>query len=163
MIISIIAAMSENRVIGMEGRLPWHLPNDLKRFRSLTLGHAVIMGRKTHEGIGKALPGRKNIVVTRQTGYRSEGCFIVPDLPGAFAECSDDAEVFILGGQELFQQAMPISDRIYLTIVRATITGDKRFPEITDDFIVVKREEAEDRFPLTFVMYERRGNSQRRD
>jgi dihydrofolate reductase len=157
MIISIIAAMAENRTIGKGNKLPWHLPADLKRFRALTLGHPLIMGRKTHESMGRPLPGRKNIVITRQKDYRAEGCVVVHDLPSAFAACEGADEAFVLGGEKLFQDIIPIADRIYLTIVKAKIEGDARFPDIPDDFAEVRREEAEDLYSLVFVTYERKG------
>jgi dihydrofolate reductase len=156
MIISIIAAMDENRVIGRGNRMPWRLPVDLKRFRALTMGHPLIMGRKTHESIGRPLPGRKNIVITRQKGYWAEGCVVVHDIPSALAACGDAGEAFVLGGETIFRDFMPIADRIYLTIVKATVEGDTRFPEISDDFVEVGREPAQDVLPLVFVVYERK-------
>ncbi len=156
MIISIIAAMDENRVIGRGNRLPWHLPVDLRRFRRLTLGHPVIMGRKTYESIGKPLDGRKNIVITRQAGYSAEGCVVVHDLRSAFAACDAVEEVFVLGGETLFRDVMPLADKVYLTVVRTRVEGDVRFPAIPDDLVLVSREEAQDVFPLEFLLYERR-------
>ena len=156
MILSIIAAMDENRVIGRGNRLPWHLPVDLKRFRRLTLGHPVIMGRKTYESIGKPLDGRKNIVITRQAGYRAEGCIIVHDLRSAFAAGGAVDEAFVLGGETLFRDVMPLADKVYLTVVRTRVEGDVRFPAIPDELVLVSREEAHDVFPLEFRLYERR-------
>ncbi len=156
MIISLIAAMDESRAIGIDNRLPWKAPADMRRFRSVTMGHPVIMGRKTHESIGKPLPGRKNIVITRQTDYRTEGCTIVHDLPSAFAACGDAEEVFILGGAKLFRDTIAVADRLYLTVVRVRIGGDARFPDIPDDFAVASRETVEDVLPLEFLLYERK-------
>jgi len=156
MIISIIAAMDENRVIGRGNRLPWHLPVDLKRFRRLTLGHPIIMGRKTYESIGKPLDNRKNIVITRQEGFIAEGCAVVHDLRAAFAACGDADEAFVLGGETLFRDVMPLTDRIYLTVVRTKVDGDVRFPAIPDGFALVSQEGAQDVFPLEFLVYERR-------
>jgi dihydrofolate reductase len=156
MIISIIAAMDENRIIGRGNRLPWRLLADLKRFRALTMGHPLIMGRKTHESIGRPLSGRTNIVITRQEGYRAEGCVVVHDIPSALAACEDAGEAFVLGGETIFRDFMAIADRIYLTIVRATVEGDARFPDIPDDFVEVSREPAQDILPLVFVVYERK-------
>jgi dihydrofolate reductase len=127
MILSLIAAMSENRVIGREGKLPWYLPEDLKRFRKLTLGHVVIMGRKTYESIGKPLPNRTNIILTKQTNYHALGTRIEASIEKALSGLS--GEVFIIGGGEVYQQALPRADRIYLTLVHTAIEGDTFFPE----------------------------------
>jgi dihydrofolate reductase len=156
MIISIIAAMDENRVIGRGNRLPWHLPVDLKRFRKLTLGHPIIMGRKTWESIGRPLDGRKNIVVTRQALYHAKGCVVVHNLCSAFAACGDVDEVFVLGGESLFRDVLPLADKVYLTVVKTQVEGDARFPEIPDELELVSQEEAHDVFPLEFRLYERR-------
>ena len=156
MIISIIAAMDENRVIGRGNRLPWHLPIDLKRFRRLTLGHPVIMGRKTYESIGTPLDGRKNIVITRQAGYDAEGCVVVHDIKSAIDACEAADEAFVLGGETLFRDVMPLVHRIYLTVVRTQVVGDVTFPAIPDDFALVSREHVQDIFPLEFRLYERR-------
>jgi dihydrofolate reductase len=156
MIISIIAAMDENHVIGRGNRLPWHLPVDLRRFRMLTLGHPIIMGRKTFESIGKPLDGRKNIVITRQAGYRAAGCIVVHDLPAAFAACGDVEEAFVLGGETLFRDVLPLADKVYLTVVRTRVEGDALFPAIPDELELVSRQEAQDVFPLEFLLYERR-------
>lgn len=156
MIISIIAAMDEDRVIGRGNRLPWHLPVDLKRFRALTLGHPVIMGRKTYESIGRPLDGRKNIVVTRQALYQAKGCVVVRNLCSAFADCEDAGEVFVLGGESLFRDVLPLADKLYLTVVRTRVEGDARFPAIPDELELVSCQEAQDAFPLEFRLYERR-------
>ncbi len=157
MIISLIAAMDEERTIGRGNRLPWHLPTDLRRFRKITLGHPVIMGRKTYESMGRPLPGRKNIVITRQEDFCADGCVVVHDLAAALAACSGVDEVFVLGGASVFYEALPFAHRLYLTIVHVRIEGDAFFPPIPADFFVVFREEAQDRFPLEFLVYERRG------
>jgi len=155
MIISLIAAMTENRVIGRDNRLPWHLPSDMRHFRELTLGHPVIMGRKTLESIGRPLPGRTNIVVTTKRGYWQEGCTIVPDLAGAFGACEGADEVFVLGGAQLFRDTINNADRIYLTVVKAQIAGDALFPEIPEEFTLVDRQVARDVLPLEFLRYDR--------
>jgi dihydrofolate reductase len=156
MIISIIAAMDENRTIGRGNRVPWHLPVDLRRFRKLTLGHPIIMGRKTYESIGKPLDGRKNIVITRQAGYYAEGCIVVHDLGSAFEACGDVEEAFVLGGEKLFRDVLPLADKVYLTVVRTRVEGDTRFPAIPDELELVSRQEASDVLPLEFLLYERR-------
>ncbi|MHB8846747.1 MAG: dihydrofolate reductase [Nitrospirota bacterium] len=155
MIISIIAAMDENRVIGRGNRLPWHLPVDLRRFRMLTLGHPIIMGRKTFESIGHPLDGRKNIVVTRQAGYSAKGCIVVHDLASAFEACGDVEEAFALGGETLFRDVLPLADKVYLTVVKTQVEGDALFPPIPDDLVLVSRQEAQDIFPIEFLVYER--------
>ncbi len=155
MIISLIAAMDESRAIGVENRLPWKAPADMRRFRAITTGHPVIMGRKTHESIGRPLPGRKNIVITRQGDYRAEGSTVVHDLPSAFAACGDADECFVLGGEKLFRDTIAVADRLYLTVVKVRIGGDARFPEIPEEFSLVSRETAADVLPLEFLLYER--------
>lgn len=129
---SLIVAMTENRVIGVENRLPWNIPEDLKRFKKITSGHPIIMGRKTYESIGRPLPGRTNIVITRQKDYRAEGVIACSSLREALdwanrAPGSD--EIFVIGGGEIFKQALPLTDRIYLTIVEWPFEGDAYFPD----------------------------------
>lgn len=155
MIISLIAAMSENRVIGRKNRMPWKLPKDRKRFHELTMGHPVIMGRKTYESIGRALPRRKNIVITRQQGYCADDCVIVNDLRAALRECSEADEAFVLGGEDIFLQAMPVAHRIYLTLVHTRSDGDAFFPEIPPVFTEVSRERVADSYPIEYLIYER--------
>jgi len=125
--VSLIVAMSDNRVIGRDGGLPWRLPADLKRFKRLTMGHHVIVGRKTFESIGR-LPGRKSIVLTRQQDYRAAGELVAHDLDEALRSAAGDDEVFIIGGAEIYQQALHRADRMYVTLVHAQIEGDTRFP-----------------------------------
>ncbi len=156
MIISLIAAMAENRVIGRDNTIPWHLPEDLKRFREITMGHPVIMGRKTFESIGKPLPGRKNIIITRIPDYRPQGCIVAHSLPDALGQCPDSDEVFICGGGEIFQEALPFANRIYLTVIHEEFEGDTYFPVIPEGFAEVSREKAEDPVPHSFVLYEKK-------
>ncbi len=127
-ILSVIAAMARNRVIGVDNTLPWHLPEDLKRFKALTLGHHILMGRRTYESIGRPLPGRVTVILTRDPGYRVEGCISAHSLDEAIAACGDDAEVFCVGGAELYAQALPRAQRLYLTEIQAEYAGDARFP-----------------------------------
>jgi dihydrofolate reductase len=129
--ITIICALSENRVIGKDNKLPWHIPEDLKRFRSITSGHVVIMGRKTYESMGRLLPNRLNILVTTNTDYHVEGAVIASSLEDAIAKAKvhEKEEIFIIGGGQIFTQALPFTDRLYLTIVHKTIEGDTFFPE----------------------------------
>ena len=128
MMISLICAVSRNGVIGLGGRLPWKLPNDLKRFKALTMGHPVIMGRKTFESLRKPLPGRTNIVVTHQSGYRADGCQVVGSIEEALQACQQEPEVFVIGGANVYAQALPLAHRIYLTEVHAHVQGDTRMP-----------------------------------
>lgn len=130
MIISIIAAMASNGAIGRDGGLPWHLPADLRRFRELTTGHTVIMGRKTFESIGRPLPERVNIVITRQAGFGEPGVTVAGSLEEALSMASGEGEVFICGGGEIYLQALPLADRIYLTLIDRPFDGDAFFPEI---------------------------------
>ena len=134
--IAMVWAMSENRVIGRNNKLPWHLPNDLKYFKQLTTGKPVIMGRKTYESIGRPLPNRVNIVLTRDTQFKADGIKVVHTLDDAIelAEAegliSGAEEVIIMGGEEIYRLAMPIADRLYVTLVHAHVDGDAWFPEI---------------------------------
>ena len=130
--ISLIVAASTNNVIGASGDLPWRLSADLKRFKELTMGKPIVMGRKTYDSIGRPLPGRQNIVVTRQADYRPEGCTVVTSTEDALAAAGDAPEVMIIGGGHIYQAFMPMADRIYLTRVHAEIEGDTFLPGIDD-------------------------------
>src|SRR5688572_13271277 len=127
--ISIIVAMSRNRVIGANGAIPWHLPEELKRFKSVTMGHPIIMGRKTYESIGRLLPGRTTVIVSRQPAYRVPGAIVAHSLGEAIAACNGDDEIFVIGGAEIYAQALARADRIYLTTVETEVAGDATFPE----------------------------------
>ena len=132
--IAIVVAMAENRVIGRDGGLPWRLPADMARFRTLTMGKPIVMGRRTHESIGRALDGRRNIVVTRRPGYRAPGCTVVRSFDAALHAARDSAsgaaEVAVIGGASIYERALSVADRIHLTVVHASIEGDVRFPEL---------------------------------
>ena len=134
MIISLIVAASENNVIGIENKLPWHQPEDLKFFKNTTWGMPVAMGRKTFEAVGKPLPGRMNIVITRDKFWHSPGAITVGSIADAVTEATDAGykEIFITGGGEIFLQSMLLADRIYLTRIHADIKGDAFFPEINE-------------------------------
>ena len=121
--------MARNRVIGRNNALPWRLPADLAHFKKVTMGHPIVMGRKTHESIGKALPGRKNIVVTRNRSYIAAGCTVVTSLEEAWKAASDADEVCVIGGSSLFEETLPIADVIHLTEVEADVEGDTYFPD----------------------------------
>ena len=156
MVISIIAAMGENRVIGRGNEMPWDIPSELQQFKERTMGHPVIMGRKTFESIGHPLPGRKNIIISSQQGFAPEGSIVVRDLQSAIKAGAGADEVFICGGEAVFHEAMPLADRIYLTIIDEEFDGDTFFPEIPDDFVEVERQTFEDIIPYTVVLYERK-------
>jgi dihydrofolate reductase len=162
--VSIIAAVAENGVIGRGGKLPWHLSDDLRRFKRLTMGHTIVMGRRTWESIGRPLPGRRTIAVSRQPEYRVdvEGVDVAASLDDALriAETAGDDEVFIIGGAELYREALAQVNRIYLTRVHAFIDGDTYFPDV--DWQKWRRVESEQRdsdarndYRYTFEVYER--------
>jgi dihydrofolate reductase len=126
--ISMIVAMDQKGVIGKGNELPWHLPTDLKNFKHITMEKPVIMGRKTHESIGKPLPGRRNIIITRNSDYHSEGCETCHNLDEAIKLCEEDEELIIIGGREIYRDALDVVFRIYLTEVHADVDGDVFFP-----------------------------------
>lgn len=159
--ISLIVAVSDNNVIGDKGKLPWQLPADLRRFKELTLGHPIIMGRKTYESIGRALPGRRNIVITRDKNYLCHGVDVAHSWNQALSLCNSKDEVFIIGGGEIYKIALPLADRIYLTRVHISARGDTYFPEIDPaDWIETGREDypadAANPYAHTFFIYERK-------
>lgn len=152
--ISIIVAVAKNGVIGCHNRLIWHMSEDLKRFKALTIGHPIIMGRKTFESIGRPLPGRTNIVVSRNTELKIDGVSVVGSIQEAIDMLPQEDEIFIIGGGQIYEQALPLTSKIYLTLVDQTPDGDTFFPEITqDEWREVKRTEADG---YAFIDYERR-------
>ncbi len=130
MTLSIIAALGRNHAIGYQNTLPWRLPADLQRFKQLTMGHHILMGRKTFESIGRPLPGRTSIIITRQPDYQAEGCWIVHSLEAALAlaQARGEQEAFVIGGADIYAQALPLADRMYLTWVEAEPEADAFFP-----------------------------------
>ncbi|MDR2195820.1 MAG: dihydrofolate reductase [Gallionellaceae bacterium] len=128
--LALIVAMAQNRTIGINNTLPWHIPADLKHFKALTMGHTMIMGRKTFDSIGKPLPGRRTVVVTRNRELQIEGCTVVNSLQDALAACVGEEEVFVVGGAELYAQALPLADTLYVTEVLQEVEGDAHFPAI---------------------------------
>ena len=128
--ISVIVAMARNRVIGANGKIPWHLPNELKMFKRLTMGHHIVMGRKTYESINRLLPGRTTVIVTRQRGYTVPGALVAHSFDEALHACVGDDEVFVIGGADIFREALPIASTLHLTIVDAEPAGDVVMPEI---------------------------------
>jgi dihydrofolate reductase len=159
--ISIIVAMDKNRVIGAKNEIPWKLPADLRRFRDITIGHTVIMGRKTYETIGRALPHRINIVVTRQRDFAPAGCVAVDSIEKALAISSEIDEIFFIGGGEIYSQIMPRAERLYVTEIDAEFPGSVFFPEINPfewrlmERITGKMDE-KNPYEHKFVIYERR-------
>ena len=157
--ISLIAAMASNRVIGRQGAIPWSIPGEQKIFKKITMGHAVIMGRKTFESLDQPLGGRTNIIVTRQTAYRADGCIVAHDLTSAIKCCpADEEEAFVCGGGQLYQEALSMADRIYLTVIPREIAGDTYFPDISPTEFRVKQTETietEGVEPYHFFIYER--------
>ncbi len=154
MLLSIVVAAAENNVIGQGNALPWRLPDDLKRFKALTLGKPILMGRKTYTSIGKPLPGRTNIVITRQSDFRAEGCIVVSSIDAALDAAGSVPEVAAIGGADLYRQILPRTDLIYLTRVHADIEGDTYFPDIVwDDWIELESEyhPADDRHSYAFT------------
>lgn len=128
--ISIVVAIDEHGGIGLDGRLPWHLPEDLKRFKALTMGRPIVMGRRTHDSIGRALPGRTNIVVSTLPGRVIEGCTVVPSFEAALAAAGDAEETCVIGGAGIYRLALPLADALYLTRVHATVGADTFFPPL---------------------------------
>jgi dihydrofolate reductase len=164
---SLIVAMSENQVIGRNNQLPWYLPNDLKYFKQVTMGKPIIMGRKTFDSIGKPLPGRKNVVVTRNKEWQFEGVTSVTSLEQAFTSAEADAalngedEVLVIGGSQLYEKALEYMDRLYLTEVHAQIEGDAYFPDVDwREWQEVGREdfkaEGPNPYDYSFVVYDRK-------
>ena len=127
-----IAAAAENNALGKDNKIVWHLPNDFKRFKSLTSGHHIIMGRKTFESLQKPLPNRKHIIITRQKDYQAEDCIVVDSMEQALNACPKDQDSFIIGGGEIYKIGLPFTDKIELTRVHHTFEADAYFPEINE-------------------------------
>ncbi len=158
--ISLVFAMAENRVIGRDGALPWRLPADFRHFKRLTTGHTLIMGRKTFESIGRPLPGRRSVVLSRRPGYRPEGVEVAGGLEAALALAAGEEEVFVIGGAALFAEALPRARRVYLTLVHGEVDGDVQAPPLDPAawrLVEERRRPADERHPwdLSFRTYER--------
>jgi len=158
--LTLLAALAKNRVIGIDNRLPWRLPEDLKRFKALTLGHPIIMGRKTWESLGRPLPGRSNIIVSRSPGYAASGASVVQSLAEAvsLAASSGADEAFVIGGAEIYRQALPLAQCLQLTEIAEDFPGDVYFPEFDKcDWLEIAREchHSANGFDYAFVTYER--------
>ncbi len=159
-IVTLVVAVADSGVIGRDNALPWHLPDDLKRFKQLTLGKPIIMGRKTFESIGKPLPGRQNIVVTRDPNYQRDGITVVHGIDAAVGAAASAPEVMVIGGAELFRLFLPSATRIHLTRVHGDIAGDVMWPvlDATWESVARQRHEADERhaYAMTFEVWEKR-------
>jgi len=158
--VAIIVAMDKQGLIGRNNDLPWKLSADLKYFRRVTMGKPLVMGRNTHESIGRPLPGRKNIIVTSNANYHVDGCTVVSSLDQALLACDDAEEVMVMGGASLYEQLLPQADRVYLTHVNAELEGDTWFPQWNkDQWQEISREDHQadekNQYPYSFVVYDR--------
>jgi dihydrofolate reductase len=158
-LISLLVAHDPNRVIGVNNELPWHIPEDLAYFKKMSMGKAMIMGRKTYESIGRPLPGRLSIIVTRNKEYKAEGTVVVHDLKDAIARAEEFAEeVMIIGGAEIFREAFDIANRLYITCIQKNFKGDTFFPTYGPEWKLVSASEeylTKDGIPYSFLIYER--------
>jgi len=157
--LSIIVAVAKNRVIGINNTLPWHLPEDLKRFRALTMGHHIIMGRKTYESLGRLLPGRTTVIVTRNKDYQVEGALVANSLEAAITLCKDDDEIFLIGGAELYQGGLKLSNKLYITELDLQVDGDAHFPQYpVEEWQQISREAhtSEQGLSFSYVTYQRK-------
>ena len=160
MSLTLIAAVADGGVIGRSNTLPWYLPADLRRFKQLTTGHTIIMGRKTYESVGRPLPNRRNLVISSSKDFRPAGVTVVPSMEDALKQAKDDGDVFVIGGARVFEAALPIADRMELTRVEAAIPGDVYFPPFNPaEWTLVSEEKhpADDRnqYPYAFQTFER--------
>ena len=156
--IILIVAMAANRVIGRDNDIPWHIPGEQQRFKRVTMGHTLVMGRRTFESIGRPLPERKTVIITRNEDHAEPGCTIAHSLPEALEYCREDEKVFIAGGGDIFTQAMTITDTIYLTTLHREVEGDIFFPEFSESEFIKEQEETvnDEEEPYTFAIYRRR-------
>lgn len=158
--LSLIVAMAKNRVIGFENKMPWHLPAELAYFKRVTTGHPIIMGRKTFDSIGRPLPNRRNIVVSRNTSFHSPGVEVANSLENALALCAPD-NPFVIGGASLYAEALTVAQRLYITEINADLVGDTFFPPINDSLWKEESREARSKdekniYDLQFVVLQRR-------
>lgn len=154
--VHLVVAVAENGAIGKDNQLIWHLPNDLKQFKKITSGHTIVMGRKTYESIGKPLPNRTNVIITRNPEYQAEGCVVVSSLEEAIQK---DTEVYVIGGAEIYNQALPLTDVIHITEVHTSVDGDAFFPKLDSaEWVEVSREEhaADEKHDYSFDFVELR-------
>ncbi len=156
MLISIIVAMAKNRVIGRDNQLPWHLPSDLQRFKQLTMGHPLLMGRRTFESIGQPLPGRRTIVLSRNPEYRAANCEMATNIKTAILLARPAEVLFICGGVEIYRQALPLVERIYLTELDTDIEGDTYFPELpAGEFQIIQTQQFKGELNYRFSILQR--------
>ncbi len=150
--ISLIVAMATNRAIGLDNKMPWHLSADLKKFKAITMGSPIVMGRKTYESIGRPLPGRNNIIISRNLDYQQVGCLVFNDINTAIETSSKDAdEIFIIGGAELYKAVLPLANNLYLTLINQDFKGDTFFPEIDfNAWTEISREDVSDDMSVNF-------------
>ena len=156
--LSLIVAIAHDGVIGVNNTLPWHLPEDLKRFRALTMGHHIIMGRKTYESLNRLLPGRTTVIVTRNTDYRVEGALVSGSLEDALAQSAGDDEVFLIGGAELYREGLAKADQLYITEIDAHFEGDAFFPQMDRgqwQLLEEERHVSEQGLPFRYLTYRR--------
>jgi len=159
--ITLIVAAAENNAIGKDNQMPWHLPNDFKYFKKTTLGHSVVMGRKTFDSIGKPLPERRNIILTRDQDYTSPDVDVANSVDDVLTYCRDEREIFVIGGANVFKQFMPLAQKVYLTRVHTAIDGDAFFPELSENEWQLTRSEHHQKdekhaFDYSFEVWERR-------
>lgn len=163
--IALIVAMASNRAIGLNNQLPWHLSVDLKRFKKITLGSPILMGRRTYESIGRPLPGRTNIILTRNPAYRQDGCLVFNEVEKVLKHCCQNAEtLFVIGGSALYEAVLPIADTLYVTEIKKEFPGDAFFPEINKaDWLEVEREDIDDdpnaAFSYSFLKFKKTCNA----
>lgn len=158
----IIVAVAKNNVIGRDGALPWHLPSDLRHFKKTTMGYPLIMGRKTYDSIGRPLPGRDNVVLTRNPELELPGCIVVHTMEEALDHCRTQEKVFIIGGADIFRLAMPMTDTIIYTALEREVEGDVFLdPVDTDTFEIVDRKMCDEEEPYQIIRYERKKTNQR--
>ena len=166
--ISLIVAMTENDVIGREGDMPWRMSDDLRRFKKITMGHHILMGRKTYESIGRPLPGRTSVVISRTATYDEDNVLVARSLEEAFSLAEGDSEIFVTGGAQIFALALPQVQKIYLTRIHCTLEGDTIFPDVDWkqwSIVSSERHSADERndFDYSFEIYERTPNARRTD
>lgn len=143
--IALIVAMASNRAIGLNNQMPWHLSADLKRFKKITMGAPILMGRKTYESIGRLLPGRTNIIISRNPAYSQPGCLVFNDVAKALDHCRDVEQVFVIGGADFYTTMLPVADTLYLTQIHREFPGDTFFPELDPgQWLEVEREDIHD-------------------
>ncbi|MDP6479519.1 MAG: dihydrofolate reductase [Phycisphaerales bacterium] len=156
--IVLVTAVSDNGVIGRGGDMPWHLPDDLRRFKKLTMGHPIVMGRRTWDSIGRPLPGRTNIVMTRDTSFAAEGAVVAHSEDDIFAAAGDADTIMVIGGGEIYRIFLPNADRVELTRVHITVDGDTLFPELGDEWVCV--ESVEHSPGMSFETWRRKSGSE---